>query len=164
MENKNLLIPVFLLVAVFVIGFAFYQYFTSATSEQEEQEPDPSQITYPIITPQEVVDAFLSWYISGDNVLPSDAYTTAEALTDNFKETLTTLLETPDAVPYDSFVCSENIPSSEEIMTLPAQISGTTANVVVETMMEEEENSFIYELTLVDGAWKIDNIFCFIKG
>lgn len=164
MENRSLLITGLLLVAVLVIGFAFYQYFTGTEKAQTPEETDQNEITYPTITPQEVVDAFLTWYISDDNALPSDAYLTAEALTTNFKNTVTNLVEGPDAPAYDPFVCTEEIPTDEQISIQPAQITGTNANVVVETLIDDTENSFIYELNLVDGAWKVNNVLCFIKG
>lgn len=168
MENKNLVIIGLIIIALVIISFAFFQYFINSNTIETEpvvENMPPDEITYPTITPQEVVMAFLTWYTTDDNALPSKLYEDALVLTKNMKEEISRIISTTglNISYYDSFVCAKLIPDIKNISTDSAQINGKIATVVV-NIQNIEENSFIYELALIDGAWKINNVLCFVKG
>jgi len=164
MENK-LWLFIGLLGALLVISIAFLQYFKGerVATDTLEESTNTSTISYPAITPTDVVNAFLSWYKNEENKLPKTSHETIDSLTEDFKNQITFLLKNKETIGVDPFSCTkEGI--FENFTAHPAQISGTKSTVVVDIQDKDDENSFIVELSLIENAWKINNILCFVKG
>tara|TARA_Y100000310_G_scaffold273705_1_gene289326 strand:+ start:3791 stop:4288 length:498 start_codon:yes stop_codon:yes gene_type:complete len=165
MEKRLYSIFGLIVIASIIIILAFVQFFQSTGEDTDEtqQIDDITQITYPTITPDEVVEAFFTWYLSDDNALPSDNYLAAESLTDTFKSYISDLLANSEQIPVDPFTCGAT--DIEDLTIRPAQITLDHANVTVEEALGEGDgSSFIIELVLSESAWKIDNVLCFIKS
>lgn len=168
MEQRAVTLILVFVVALAIVGFAFFQYLGTPTepteeTEEETEETAEEEIPYPAVTPDEVVTAFYEWYMSNENALPSEAYLEAESLTQAFRDRVSDIVAATDELEQDPFVCAASMP--EEITTGVSRITGRDAIVVVDAAFSEAEQiSFETELDLVDGAWRIDEIICFAKG
>jgi|SRR3989344_7503729 len=159
MERKATTLTIVILIAIAVIGFALYQYFGGVTEPIQEEKPG---ITYPAITPKEVVEAFYRWYSDEEHKLPSDAYKSVGSLTAEFKQKIEQELALSAELPYDLFLCEAK--DTESLTIHDGVITDTHANVVVDGKISEtEEISFLVELLLRENAWQIGSILCFTK-
>lgn len=163
MENKVVVLFALLFIALVVILFSFYQYFSSQTADITEEElVDTEKIVYPAITPEEVTETFHKWYLGARNTIPSDVYLESEILTESFKTRLQNLIRESEELPYDPLLCTSDKP--DELLVRPARIIDDRADVVVNSRLGGEEISFIVELLLSGDSWKISNVVCFVKG
>jgi hypothetical protein len=155
-----------LLGALVVISAAFFQYLQEnkeIPNNPENMTSTTTTISYPTITPTNVVTAFFSWYQDENNKLPNTSYKTVLSLTEDFKEKINSILSAGSLDTIDPLSCTED-GLFDSFVAERAQILGTESTVAVTTREDGEENSLIVELSLFENAWKIKNILCFIKG
>ncbi|MAZ40741.1 hypothetical protein CL654_01315 [bacterium] len=165
MENKTLVIIILIVLAILVIGFAFFQSFRGTTDTPTNEESDPEELVYPTISPEQVVQEFYDWYLTEGNALPNENFATSSSLTARFINSVQAQIATEEEFDRDPFVCSAELPL--EVSTNSTNINDRRANVVVDSVLSEVEMiSFIAELDLTEdaSAWQINNVVCFVKG
>ena len=157
MDKKIATLSTLMLVALIVVGIGFYQYIGGG-EEPIEETPDT---TYPAISPEDVVRNFYTWYMRGDSLEGDDAYMHLEALTGELIERLEKEFFSAEDRSYDPFFCTSGTP--ESIAVRSGTITGNVARVPVD-LSGEESISFLVELVIEGGVWKIHTIVCFEKG
>ena len=159
-EDKGFsLIPIILLALVLAGGVLFaVNYIVNTEQPLEIIKPKTTPEAVEANSPQSVVEAFYTWYLSYEgNPLTDEAYKESPYLTPSFKNGIEQTLAGMSLGGADPVLCAQDKPQSFEVGAV--SISGSTARVEV-TQFFGNQRIVPVELRKIEGDWLISNVLC----
>jgi hypothetical protein len=119
--------------------------------------PDASPVDPLAMTPEEVVESFYNWYLEyPGNPTVDGAFKESPFLAETKIKSVEEELQLRMDGGADPFMCAQDLP--EKIYAQPAEIEAAQARVRVNSTFVG--HTFLVELEVQDGEWKIVHILC----